>query len=153
MTNDLVARISRIRIRTEAALLFSDDPSHTYKPSTTVSVNPWQPMRIYFAPRNITSYVLHLVSHSKRIFSRQDPYSSINRHSHLSTVANDYYVHRSDSASRFEQDDLYRLQRLYHHDEEEKYKNCLNNEYVSQAPNTAKPYSAPIVQSLSHETK
>ena len=159
MIIDIVERISRIRIRTEAVLLFSDDPSHLYKRSTTVSVNPWQPMRIYFARRNTTSYVLRLSTDplslilNALIFPRQDPYSSINRNSNLSTVGNDYYVHRSESASRFEQDDLYRLQRLYHRDEQAKYKNGLNNEYLSQAPNTAKPCLAPLVKSLSHETK
>ena len=44
-----------------------------------------------------------------------------------------------------EEDDIYRLQRLYHHDEQDKYKNRFETEHSSNTQSTAKLIPSPYV--------
>ena len=50
-------------------------------------------------------------------------------------------------SSHAEQDDIYRLQRLYHIDEQEKYKNHFENEHLSNTQSTAKHIPTPFIKS------
>ncbi|CAF3701534.1 unnamed protein product [Rotaria socialis] len=80
-----------------------------------------------------------------------DRNSSINHHSfHVTT--NGQPIYRPDSITHVEQDDLYRLQRLYHQDEQEKYKNHFENETSSNTQSTAKLIPAPFVRAQIRDT-
>ncbi len=73
-------------------------------------------------------------------FSPKDRSSSTNPRSYQSTT-NGHPVYRTNSISQVEQDDIYRLQRLYNQDDEqeEKYKNHFENEHLlSNTKSTAK---------------
>ncbi|CAF4586088.1 unnamed protein product [Rotaria sp. Silwood2] len=80
-----------------------------------------------------------------------DRNSSTNHHSHHLTT-NGQQIYRPDSITHVEQDDLYRLQRLYHQDEQEKYKNHFENEILSNTQSTAKFIQAPFIKTHAHET-
>ncbi|CAF4646653.1 unnamed protein product [Rotaria sp. Silwood1] len=83
-----------------------------------------------------------------------DRNSSINHHHsyHSTTTTNGQQIYRPDSITHVEQDDLYRLQRLYQQDEQEKYKNHFENENSSNTHSTAKLIPAPFVKTHTHET-
>lgn len=55
--------------------------------------------------------------------------------------------------SHVEQDDIYRLQRLYNHDGEEKYKNHYEPESLSNTKSTAKLIPPASIKTPAHETK
>ncbi|CAF4068271.1 unnamed protein product [Rotaria sp. Silwood2] len=80
-----------------------------------------------------------------------DRNSSTNHHLHHLTT-NGQQIYRPDSITHVEQDDLYRLQRLYHQDEQEKYKNHFENEILSNTQSTAKFIQAPFIKTHAHET-
>ncbi len=83
----------------------------------------------------------------------KDRNSSTNPRSYHSTT-NGHPVYRTDSITRVEPDDIYRLQRLYHqNDEQEKYKNHYENEHLSNTKSTAKLIPPPFVKTPTHETK
>ncbi len=84
----------------------------------------------------------------------KDRNSSINPRSyHTTTTTNEHPSYRTDSISQVEQDDIYHLQRLYHHDEQEKYKNRSENEHLSNTKSTAKLIPPAFVKTPTHETK
>jgi hypothetical protein len=85
-------------------------------------------------------------------FFFKDQNSSKNPRSYHSTT-NGHPVYRTDSISRVEQDDVYRLQQLYHHDEQEKYKNRFENEHISNTKSTAKLIPPAFNKTPTHETK
>ncbi len=88
--------------------------------------------------------------YSKAIFQDRNP--SINQRSYHST-ANGHLTYRTDSLSHVEQDDIYRLQRLYNLDEQDKYKNLFENEHLSNTQSTAKLIPTPFIKTHTHETK
>lgn len=76
----------------------------------------------------------------------------MSHHSYHSTT-NDHPVYRTNSITQVEQDDIYRLQRLYFQEEQEKYKNHFENDNQSNTQSTAKIFSAPFIKAHTHETK
>jgi hypothetical protein len=61
-------------------------------------------------------------------------------------------MYRTDPISHAEHDDIYRLQRLYQQDEQEKYKNRFENDPSSNTQSTAKLVPPPY-RTHTHETK
>ncbi|CAF0716683.1 unnamed protein product [Adineta steineri] len=75
---------------------------------------------------------------------------STNQRSYNS-LSNGHVVYRTESIPHVEQDDIYRLQRLYIN-EQEKYKNHFENEHLTNTQSTAKLIQAPFIKAHTHET-
>ena len=71
----------------------------------------------------------------------------------MPSTTNGHTVYRTDPISHVEEDDIYRLQRLYHHDEQDKYKNRFENDHSSNTQSTAKLIPSPFMKSHTHEIK
>ena len=69
-------------------------------------------------------------------------------------MSNGHSVYHPDSLSQAEQDDIYRLQRLYHQDDEQdKYKNRFDLEHLSNTKSTAKLIPPTFHKAPTHEKK
>jgi hypothetical protein len=83
----------------------------------------------------------------------KDQNSSKNHRSYQPTT-NEHSAYRTNSISQVESDDIYRLQRLYHqNNEQEKYKNHYENEHLSNTKSTTKLIPPAFVKTSTHETK
>lgn len=69
------------------------------------------------------------------------------------STTNGHSIYHTDPINHVEADDIYRLQRLYHHDESEKYNNRFENDLLSNTKITAKNMPPAFIKTPAHETK
>ena len=101
---------------------------------------------------NVSMTLLYIVNNSSKESCVQNSGSLDNRRSFYSSI-NGPPAYGAESLSQMEREDLYRLQRLYQYDEQEKYQTRSNNESLSNAQFTAKLSSAPLMKTSMHHTK
>ncbi len=94
---------------------------------------------------------VYFLKHHFYIF--KDPNSSKNHRSYQPTT-NGHSVYHTNSISQAEPDDIYRLQRLYHqNNDQDKYKNHYENGHLSNTKCTAKLIPPSLLKAPTHEMK
>ena len=105
--------------------------------------------------RNTISYVLNFFSFTLNEFLIfQNPNPPQTHRSYPSTSNGGHSIYRPESLSQVEQDDVYRLQRLYQQDDEQdKYKNRFDHEHFSNTKSTAKLIPPTFHKAPTHDKK
>lgn len=110
---------------------------------------------IHSVLRNTISYVLKFFSFTFLIefLIFQNPNPTQTHRSYPST-SNGHSIYRPESLSQVEQEDIYRLQRLYQQDDEQdKYKNRFDREHYSNTKSTAKLIPPIFHKAPTHDKK
>ncbi|CAF1638465.1 unnamed protein product, partial [Adineta ricciae] len=121
--------------------------------STAENSNYYKKSSSYIKPinENSNNHFQSIVNNNEELF-RTDKYNNNENPSRIhSSTSNGHLVYRTESVSHVEHDDIYRLQRLYRVDDQDKYKTHYDNEHFLNTQSTVKLLQAPLMKSQTHE--
>ena len=178
MQNSSMSLPNRSRSVTEIPTLNGEEHRRrseiAHSNSTAENSNYYKKSSSYIKPikENSNNHFQSIVNNNEELF-RTDKYNNVNTSKNLffysyetfiliqnenpsriyPSASNGHLVYRTESVSHVEHDDIYRLQRLYRIDDEDRYKTHYDNEHFLNTQSTVKLLQAPLVKTQTHELK